>query len=122
MTIIRNNRILVSHIIGRDTSTGIERKKYGYPTEYRLSLSSVSGELEIKEYGDRVFNMLKTVIDYRMTKNISEGDDVWVYDTPPAGADYKVVGVRPGNFKSVIYLEKKVTKCVKLKSGIKRTM
>lgn len=122
MMMIRNRRIWIAHVIGHDTSSGVERKKYGYPAEYRVSLSSVSGELEIKEYGDRVFNMLKTVIDRHLIEKISEGDAVWIYDSPPAGADYEVAGIRPGNLKAVIYLEKKVTKCVKLKSKIKRPM
>ena len=122
MTIIRNKSVFISHDMSTDTSTGIERKTYRSPDAYRLSLSPVSGELEIKEYGDRVFRMLKTVVDYHLISDIAEGDDAWVYDTPPADADYKVVGVRPGNLKAVVYLEKKVTKCVKLKSGIKRTM
>lgn len=48
MMMIRNRRIWIAHVIGHDTSSGVERKKYGYPAEYRVSLSSVSGELETR--------------------------------------------------------------------------
>lgn len=114
MTLIRNKSIKIAHVIKTDDTTGILRNVYAEPFELWVSLAPVSGDLEVKEYGDRVFRMLRTVVDYRYLNLLSENDEVWIYDQLPAGSDYKIVGVRPGNFKITVYFERKVTKCVRL--------
>ena len=89
-------------------------KTYGKPFTMRGNLSPVNSESEIKEYGERHFNMYKTIVSKKVwCGRIKEGDVAYLNGVLPDGegiygcnANYRVESIRLTLTTMTIYFEK----------------
>lgn len=124
-------KIYVSHVIGTNKHGRVGGFEYAQPVPYRLTIAPVNGSTDIAIYGERVFKMFRASINSNQSAQFKEGDAIYFGIEPPtaemevenledgtteivvgytepfgAGANYKVVSVRPQNVKTMIYFEK----------------
>lgn len=95
---------------------GNEINYYLRPKFYEFNIQPVSGNTDIALYGERVSKMYKTIVPFFEFNGVfKEGDKAYLENAKPvsetnetygAGANYKIVSVRPQNTVITIYFEK----------------
>ena len=114
MGIIKKRDIhIANYLTENDDDSGNTIKVYDEPFGLKCTLNSLSGDTEFQMFGDRIQNMVKTILDYNWMKKIHEKDAAYLYGATPKGevihgenANYRVVSVRPQNLKIIVYFEK----------------
>lgn len=97
-----------------NVASGRGAKTYGKPFAMRENLAPVDSESEIKEYGERHFNMYKTITSKNVWYGrIKEGDVAYLDGVLPDGeeiygcnANYRVESIRTHLTTMTIYFEK----------------
>ena len=123
--------IYITHAITPNKIGRIEKPVFDMPIKYEFVISPTNGSTDLAIYGERVHKILRASINSRLAKRIKEGDVAYYGIEPPtdemevtdeetgtieivkgyvepygAGANYKVISVRPQNVKTMVYLEK----------------
>lgn len=92
-----------------------ERGSYDFakPIPFRENLSPVDSESEVKEYGERHYNMYKSTVTRKKWENKINAEDRAYIDRTPDGekvygskADYRVESVRKTLNTITVYFEK----------------
>lgn len=89
---------------------------YDVPFLFKENLSPVDGDSEIKEYGDRISKMYKSIVPlYKWKGKIKEGDVAYLEGSTPKSellngndSNYNVVSVRYSLNVMIIYFEKSI--------------
>jgi len=114
MSILKKRLVYIANFIEEtEDDSGNTIRVYGQPFSIKCTLNTLSGDTEYQMFGDRIQNMVKTILDYDWMKKIHEKDVAYLYDIDPneevvhgEKANYRVVSTRPQNLKTIIYFEK----------------
>lgn len=114
MSAIAKRTIYISHLLKvEEDITGNTLSYYDKPIRLRTTLNSLSGYTDTNAYGDRIDDMVKTILDYKYINIIGVGDVAYLYNVVPnneevngQNANYVIDAIRPHNTKISVYFKR----------------
>lgn len=104
-------RIYISNHITK-TIDGNDISIFSKPKEYFFNVQPISGNADVVEYGTRIKNVFKAVVDIVYKDKIKEGDIAYLEGIKPNSTNtnynYMIISVREQNQRIAIYFEKLV--------------